>query len=374
VVLTRRWVTRHGGVFVKVQPGVNPNPYLTSIPGMKVTIRDEEGELYTLRNPGLVTREISQLANESGLYTVRITSLKPINVATNTPDDFEHDALLRLEHGEKSVAAIQQTPRGPVYRYVAPLYYEDSCNRCHGHQGYLRGDIRGGISISIPMAGVSNEIALNRLYTIVAGLLVCVLLFVLLSLLSRRFVKVLTGTQEELVRLATTDSLTGLLNRKTALARFDEEVSRHERSGSPLSCLLIDLDNFKEVNDTLGHQAGDRVIETVSRLMAGQVRRHDIVCRYGGEEFLVLLPDTCLFAAMAAAEKLREAVEQESLEVNGKRLVMTISCGAAELEKGEKTDSLIGRADTALYRAKMAGRNRVCSSDQNLLQRTSQPE
>jgi diguanylate cyclase (GGDEF)-like protein len=334
VVLTRRWVTRHGGVFVRVQPGVNPNPYLTSIPGMKVTIRDEDGELYTLRNPGLMTREISQLANESGLYTVRITSLKPINVGTNTPDDFEHAALLRLEQGETSVSAIQETARGPIYRYIAPLYYEDSC----------------------------NEIALNRLYTIAAAILVFVLLFVLLALLSRRFVKALGTAQEELVRSASTDSLTGLMNRRTALARFDEEISRHERNGAPLSCLLIDLDNFKSVNDTLGHQAGDRAIEFVSKLMGCHVRKHDILCRYGGEEFMVLLTDTRLPAAMMVAEKLREAVALGQLELSGKRVVITISCGVAEREQGECVDALIGRADAALYRAKAEGRNCVCAS------------
>jgi diguanylate cyclase (GGDEF)-like protein len=347
---------------VRVQPGVNPNPYLTSLPGMKVTIRDQDGDLYTLRNPGLVTREISQLANESGLYTVRIISLKPINVATNTPDDFEHAALLRLEQGEKHVADRQETPRGPVYRFVAPLYYEDSCNSCHSHQGYYRGDIRGGISISIPMTGVSNEIDLNRLYTIAAAVLVFALLFGLLTVLSRRFIKVLGSTQEELVRLASIDSLTGLMNRKTALARFDEEMSRHERTGSPFSCLLIDLDNFKEVNDTLGHQAGDRVIEAVSRVMARNVRRHDIVCRYGGEEFLVLLPETRLPAALTVAEKLREAVAHEQVDLSGNRVAITISCGVAEREQGEETDALIGRADAALYRAKGEGRNRVCAS------------
>jgi diguanylate cyclase (GGDEF)-like protein len=360
VVLTRRWVTRHGGVFVKVQQGVNPNPYLTSIPGMKVTIRDQDGELYTLRNPGLVTREISQLANESGLFTVRIISLKPINVATNTPDDFEREALLSLERGEREVAQVQKTPKGPVYRYVGPLYYEDSCNSCHSHQGYQRGDIRGGISISIPMLKVSQEIAQNRLYTIVAGLLVFVVLFALLTVLSRRFISELGSSQDELLRLASIDSLTGLLNRKAVLERADSEISRSERTGAPLSCLLMDLDGFKEVNDTHGHQTGDTALRRLAQVLGEQVRRHDVVSRYGGEEFLVLLPETSAGAGLVVAEKIRRAVSIEPFPGEGASLSMTISIGLAVKRRGESLDSFISRADTALYRAKAEGRNRVC--------------
>jgi diguanylate cyclase (GGDEF)-like protein len=327
---------------------------------MKVTIRDQDGELYTLRNPGLVTREISQLANESGLFTVRIISLKPINVATNTPDDFEREALLSLERGEREVAQVQKTPKGPVYRYVGPLYYEDSCDRCHSNQGYQRGDIRGGISISIPMLKVSQEIAQNRLYTIGAGLLVFVVLFALLTVLSRRFISELGSSQDELLRLASIDSLTGLLNRKAVLERADSEISRSERTGAPLSCLLMDLDGFKEVNDTHGHQTGDTALRRLAQVLGEQVRRHDVVSRYGGEEFLVLLPETSAGAGLVVAEKIRRAVSIEPFPGEGASLSMTISIGLAVKRRGESLDSFISRADTALYRAKAEGRNRVC--------------
>jgi len=356
IVLTQRWVTQHGGVFVQVLPGVDPNPYLTSLPGLKVTIKDEDGVRYTLRNPGLATREISQLANESGLFTVRITSLKPVNTQ-NSPDAFERDALRKLENGINEVSKVDRTAKGVFYRYVAPLYYETTCNRCHSHQGYNNGDIRGGISISIPMDKLVDEMKLSRLYTLFGTM------FLILFIIARRFMRELSFAQSELEKSACTDSLTGLFNRKTAEIRFKEEISRHIRTGEPLSCLMLDVDHFKSVNDNHGHQIGDMALVEVARIVSELSRQADVVFRYGGEEFLVLLTNTPLQSALIIAERMRIKVEEETANLRDGSLSVTISCGVVEYCDNESVEKFIGRADAALYRAKDNGRNRVCTEN-----------
>lgn len=362
IVLTQRWVTQHGGVFVQVLPGVDPNPYLTSLPGLKVTIKDEDGVRYTLRNPGLATREISQLANESGLFTVRITSLKPVNTQ-NSPDAFERDALRKLENGINEVSKVDRTAKGVFYRYVAPLYYETTCNRCHSHQGYNNGDIRGGISISIPMDKLVDEMKLSRLYTLFGFIVVFGTMFLILFIIARRFMRELSFAQSELEKSACTDSLTGLFNRKTAEIRFKEEISRHNRTGEPLSCLMLDVDHFKSVNDNHGHQIGDMALVEVARIVSELSRQADVVFRYGGEEFLVLLTNTPLQSALIIAERMRIKVEEETANLRDGSLSVTISCGVVEYCDNESVEKFIGRADAALYRAKDNGRNRVCTEN-----------
>jgi diguanylate cyclase (GGDEF)-like protein len=159
---------------------------------------------------------------------------------------------------------------------------------------------------------------------------------------------------------ATTDSLTGLANRWT----FDEELAlewrRAERVGDPLALILLDIDNFKTINDTHGHQAGDEVLRKVGEVLAASVRQVDLAARYGGEEFSVIVPETDLDGAIDLAERLRKALESEEIELqNGTRLTVTASFGAAvkgELPAGEK---LVAAADELLYEAKRAGKNRV---------------
>ena len=363
VILIRRWVTGYGGVYVELKPGVNPNPFLTSLPGLQVNIVDKDtNKRYTLRNPGLVTREMSQLSSDSEGYSFHVSSLKPVNVQTNSPDDFERVSLLKFEEGGVENYGIEQRPTGPVYRYMAPLSYETTCNRCHSHQGYRVGDIRGGISITIPMKDVMAKMHVNRLLTAASAVLVLGLLLGALAVVNRRFLTTLSEAQEQLVTMATVDSLTGLLNRRAGLERVDEELSRHSRSGQYLACLLLDIDRFKKVNDRYGHQAGDEVLRHFGGILRSQTRLHDVACRYGGEEFLLVLPDATLEAAISAAEKIREATASAAVEVENHRITVTTSIGLTMLEDAETVEMVIARADAALYKAKKGGRNQVVSA------------
>ena len=173
---------------------------------------------------------------------------------------------------------------------------------------------------------------------------------------------------------ATTDSLTGLANRWT----FDEELAlewrRAERVGDPLALILLDIDDFKSINDTHGHQAGDEVLRKVGAVLAASVRQVDLAARYGGEEFAVVVPETDLQGAMDLAERLRKALESEEIELqNGTRLSVTASFGAAvkgELPGGEK---LVAAADERLYEAKRAGKNRVAPEPPKKKRAASKP-
>jgi diguanylate cyclase (GGDEF)-like protein len=168
---------------------------------------------------------------------------------------------------------------------------------------------------------------------------------------------------EQAQERAVTDALTGLLNRyglQRALAREHAEARRYSRQ---LACLMIDLDNFKSVNDTYGHSAGDTALQQVATILVEAVRRSDMVFRYGGEEFLALLPETDLDGAVALAEKIREAASARFFGDGQYVFSLTLSVGAANLYNGESGNDMIARADLALYHAKEQGRNRVARAE-----------
>jgi diguanylate cyclase (GGDEF)-like protein len=162
----------------------------------------------------------------------------------------------------------------------------------------------------------------------------------------------------QLQELSISDRLTGLYNRLRLDEVLQAERARHARTGADLAVVLLDLDDFKSVNDTHGHQVGDEVLVSVAALLKTASRQLDVVGRWGGEEFLVVCRDTDLAGAAVLAEKLRELLEQQPrpapLGGHG-----TASFGVASLRQGEEIGTLLARADAALYRAKRAGRNRV---------------
>lgn len=161
----------------------------------------------------------------------------------------------------------------------------------------------------------------------------------------------------EQTELAGTDQLTGLANRRRFNEFFERELNRRQRQATPLSLLLFDLDHFKRINDQYGHEVGDLVLGEVARLTGGAIRRTDLAARWGGEEFVVLLPDTDQEAARQLAEKLRATIAAHDFPRVGK---LTVSFGVTSLLAEESGDKgLFKRADQALYQAKAGGRNRV---------------
>ena len=170
--------------------------------------------------------------------------------------------------------------------------------------------------------------------------------------------------QKELERLAHTDALTGLYNRRIFMQRLDEEAERVRRHGSALSVLIFDLDFFKQVNDTYGHDTGDIVLVAVARLTTEIKRVSDVAARLGGEEFALLLPETDQQGAVHLAQRLRTAIEKNLyLSTSGTPVKVTASIGVATATpEAREMEKLLSSADSQLYRAKNNGRNRVCST------------
>lgn len=157
------------------------------------------------------------------------------------------------------------------------------------------------------------------------------------------------------------DPLTGIYNRLAYNERIETEFNRWQRYQTPLTMAVWDIDKFKNVNDTYGHQAGDRVLTVVAKLLSKQVRETDFVARFGGEEFVLLMPETTVEQAIKVADNLRNSIEQCEFHFKDQRVPVTISCGLAQFSEGDKVETAFNRADKALYYAKHNGRNRCCT-------------
>ncbi len=173
----------------------------------------------------------------------------------------------------------------------------------------------------------------------------------------------------DILKHATLDALTGFYNRRQLDERIKQETAEAKRNHTPLCAIMTDIDFFKKVNDTYGHAAGDVVLKNVAKIMRSQLREYDIAGRYGGEEFVILLPYTKPDEALIVAERLRQAVENKSIDIekvntknNTKNISVTISLGVHEYKHTDKAEDLLLNADKALYKAKETGRNRVVTA------------
>ena len=199
------------------------------------------------------------------------------------------------------------------------------------------------------LAGIRQGLYINLLLC----LLVTAIVLTLVSLAIRRY-------QQRIAALATTDSLTDLPNRRGFDILAEQALQEALREQSPLCAVLLDLDNFKLINDEHGHLAGDEVLQRFARQLRDKLRQSDILCRWGGEEFILLLKNTDRQAAHDLAEKLRQQCAQQRYAIADQTLQVTASLGLSQWQPGESLHSLLGRTDRALYRAKQSGRDRVC--------------
>jgi len=544
-VLYRRWAAIHGGVYVPVTPATPPNPYLENVPERDLTT--PSGRHLTLMNPSYITRQVFSLSLQESAIRGHITSLKPLR-PENLPDLWETQALQSFAQGKSEAYTTQNLEGRPYFRLMRPVFAEKSCLKCHAHQGYQEGDIRGGISISIPLdplyaeqkrtifttflghaflwlvglAGISlgqrnlmnawqqQENAENalkqsnsQLHRLVAEtgrlhretslvsemtdhLHACLTLeeagqiihrlapqlfpaysgSLFLLNASRNILELIVNwgevapnqsvfepqrcwalrrgrpyqmldpaqdlicehlaapstaryyclplvaqgdtlgvlqvrsaasadgddthgvfpetvqslartvaehlalslgnikLQETLRHQAIRDPLTGLFNRRFMVETLELELHRMRRRELPLAVVMLDIDHFKRYNDTFGHSSGDVLLSALGQMVRQKVRKEDVACRYGGEEFTVIMPETSLETACQRAEELRQAVHDLHPEHQGRGLGgITISLGVAVFpQDGENHEDLLRAADAALYEAKHAGRDRVVAS------------
>jgi diguanylate cyclase (GGDEF)-like protein len=163
--------------------------------------------------------------------------------------------------------------------------------------------------------------------------------------------------------VSSTDRLTGALNRVAFDNFYHRELARAERYSSPITLIIFDIDNFKCINDTYGHSTGDRILKEVAKIVADNIRKTDYLVRWGGEEFIVLCPNTGISDAFLLSEKLRKAIHMHDFSLDRK---VTASFGVSELLPEDTADTFIDRADKALYREKTTGKNKVCMADMEL--------
>jgi diguanylate cyclase (GGDEF)-like protein len=349
-LIYRRWAAGHGGVYVPVTAATSPNPYLSHLP--ERDIQTPSGRRLTLVNPAYMNRQVYDLAQEIGQPQGRLTSLNPLR-PENTPDPWQAIALKAFDQGQGEVGGIEKLDGKEVFRLMRPFITEKSCLGCHAVQGYRLGDIRGGISVAVPMASLRQ--AQGPMKVALAGghgllwLLGVVGIVVAISNLEKAHLRIIT--------LVNTDSLTRLANRRffiDFLAKAMAFAKRHEQA---LSVIIADLDNFKSVNDTYGHQAGDQVLVAFGQVMQASTRQEDLAARFGGEEFILMLPGTPMEEATILAERLRESLE--NLAFPPLKTRVTASFGIAQYRPDDTFETLVKRADEGLYAAKAAGRNRV---------------
>jgi len=170
----------------------------------------------------------------------------------------------------------------------------------------------------------------------------------------------LEGAMKRLSDEVSTDQLTQIANRRGLMMAFEMERARMERSGEPLAIGLLDIDNFKRLNDELGHSAGDEALKTLAALVTGTLRPTDRVARYGGEEFVVLLPATDIDEGRQILTRLQRALTGGLFMHKEKQVFVTFSAGLTAYRRGERIEDALERADQALYEAKRTGKNRAC--------------
>ncbi len=335
-LLYRRWASETAGGYIPLAP---PAPA-------------SAGSRFTLVSPETMLRRINDLAQEAGTPQGRIIGLKSRH-SESLPDTWEKQALKALAQGKTEFRSIVMASGQPYLRQMHPLIIEQNCLGCHVEQGFKLGDLQGGISVTVPLAPLQQA---ARPFTLALcwghGLIwVLGLGCVLLGF------KRLAEDHQRIVTLMLTDPLTGIANRRNFMDNLKAAMSFAQRHQTPLSIIMADLDHFKSVNDTFGHDAGDQVLQAFAILMVEDRRQEDLVARFGGEEFIMMLPGTDTEEAIIIGERLRQHWEELLLPVAD--ISVTASFGVAGFQPGDNITSFIERADQALYEAKRLGRNQV---------------
>ncbi|MES9969223.1 MAG: EAL domain-containing protein, partial [Candidatus Thiodiazotropha sp.] len=347
-----------GGVYVPVSEHTQPNPYLAHIPERDLVT--PSGRELTLMNPAYMLRQMMEDYNEHYGVKGKITSLNPIN-PINVPDAWEIEALKGFEAGEAERMDVKKINGHPYLRLMRPMIMKQGCVKCHSEHGYEVGDVRGGVGVSVPLAGyleVTNEHKQSLFFGLSLIWLVGLLGIHMVGNNSKQRVKERIQYEEKIWHQANFDPLTGLSNRSLFMDRLERALAYARRHDYKLALLFIDLDGFKDVNDTLGHAHGDLLLQEAAQRLQACVREMDTVSRLGGDEFTVILPELAeeISAATVAGTILTSLARPYIIE--GHETQLTASIGITVFpQDGGDPGMLLQNADTAMYRAKAEGRN-----------------
>jgi len=358
----RRWGLKHSGIYVPATEDEPPSPFLSHLPDRDAVTTD--GRRLTLRAPATMVREMMDdyAARGTGVRG-RIVGLRFLNPA-NAPDAWEKAQLEAFEMGERTeIWEVTDIDDQPFLRYLRAWHMEPGCVRCHGILGYREGDMRGATGVSLPLAPyherireVTGDLSLSHGGIWLIGLIG-------IGWAGRRaHQRALErkAAMERIEYLAHHDSLTGLTNRYSMESRLEQALATARRDVAPLAVMLIDMDRFKNINDSLGHHVGDRLLVEVAQRLRACVRESDIVARLGGDEFVVVLTGMeAARDAMPVGNKILQALGQP-YAMDEQRLHSTPSIGVSLFPAdGADAETLLKHADAAMYHAKGNGRNRL---------------
>jgi len=356
--LYRLWNARHGGVYVPLTKTMQPNPYLTPAMAPSRDLKISADLTLTLINPAYMSRQVYELAREKNVAIGHLASLKPVN-PKNTADAWEKKALKAVEQGAKEFSETVTMEEQEYFRMLLPLLTEKTCLKCHAVQGYKEGDLRGGISISLPVAYFQNH-ASSREQAIFIGhsaIWAIGMMGILLGYAAlARGQAAREQAEEQILNLAHFDTLTGLVNRNLFQDRVTQAITLAKRQKNKIVLLYIDLDRFKPINDTFGHETGDLVLQEVAKRLLASVRESDTVARLGGDEFVVILPEIQdKQQAVPLVQKILSAMQYPFM-IKASEHSLGASIGISCFpDDGEDMDNLMKKADAAMYQVKNQG-------------------
>ncbi|MDO8282951.1 MAG: diguanylate cyclase [Thermodesulfovibrionia bacterium] len=359
IALNRNWGSGHSGVYAEKKKVIDPENYLNN-----PDFESMNGKFYTKVGSTLMTGEIVRFAAIEEMLLFHITSLYPLD-QKNLADEFERDALVKFNEGVQEFYRKEVINDRTYFRYMAPLYMKDECLGCHFEQGYRLGEIRGGISLNYNIEHIQAKLKNNNFIILSLAVLTIIFLLGIIYLIVLKLMRKLSQAYKRIEELSIIDELTGLYNRRYLAYRLHEEVNRAQRYGHYLGCIMMDIDHFKKFNDTYGHIFGDLILQKVAAIIRKHCRAEDIIVRYGGEEFVIISPETRVDGVHVLASRIHDLIAEEEIEGPGSEPIrITVSMGIAELfyeekEIPESEDEIIELADRALYSAKAKGRDRI---------------
>ncbi|MDP2562735.1 diguanylate cyclase [Psychrobium sp. 1_MG-2023] len=376
------WASSHEAIYVPLTEKTPSSPYFDI---KNKDIKTSDGVALTQLSAGQILSQLSLLLDKDSVE-FQLISTQPLNPA-NQASTWQIKVLQSLL--DDSQRHIEE--RNGQFYYIAPLFAEQSCLDCH--KDNQTADLLGAVSFNYPIERLEQRLDplhnqntfIHSAIFIILSLISALAIYHVRSLVNRisaqkaqreETIRLKTKNlhqeieqhkvaRAELQRLATHDPLTGIRNRRHFIDSLHNEIKRYQRYKSNFSLLMLDLDHFKKVNDTYGHDCGDYVLQCFAKEIQENLRQSDVFVRYGGEEFAIIATNTQLDAAERFAQKLTKTVEALTIIYHQQTVNITVSIGVAapSLLKTSSPESLISLADSALYQAKALGRNRaICAT------------
>jgi diguanylate cyclase (GGDEF)-like protein len=350
VVVTRKWNASHGGVYVKVTDDTLPNPFLQD---PEKNLETDMGVKLTKINPSFMTRQISEITDDQDRIRFHMTSLLPVR-PENRPTPWEKKALLAFNQQEITETSELHPGNTPVFVYIKALKAEASCLQCHNTQGYRQGDILGGISVSLFDIPSINLFPVLLMHLAVGSLGLFFIIFY-----GRKLIRAYGTIRHQ----AMIDALTQIPNRRYFDQQIAAEFSRSRRAETPISIIMTDIDYFKPYNDVYGHAQGDACLKQVAdAIRSAMGRPADFCARFGGEEFIIILPETMAHGALHIAKKIQQTLHDLRISHKTSKVqpFVTLSMGiVTKMASETNVPTIIQMADAALYQAKEKGRDRI---------------